>query len=133
VQFERSGADSCELRSLRLHRALLLGAGHVFVWCGAVRELFFLVILGAEYLQDMNKISVPGVCRIISCILQHEKLTEVYFDHNPSTCIEHEAWQGEELPLPPSDVVAKGWAAVLEFLRKVKAADIKAARRVSGC
>ena len=40
MQFERSEAGSCELRSLRLHVALLFGAGHVFGWCCAVGGLF---------------------------------------------------------------------------------------------
>ncbi len=43
-----------------------------------------------------------------------------------SACVDHAAWQGEGLPLPPGDSVAKGWTAVLEFLRKAKA-DFKAA------
>ncbi len=103
-----------------------MGAGNVFVWCGAVGGLFFH-LLGAESLQQLNKISVPGVCRIVSCILQNKKLTTVSFGHEPPACVAHEAWLGEGLPLPPSDVVAKGWTAVLEFLRKAKAADIKAA------
>jgi hypothetical protein len=40
VQFERLDAGSCELRSLRLHVALLFGAGHVFGCWRAVGGLF---------------------------------------------------------------------------------------------
>jgi hypothetical protein len=41
-----------------------------------------------------------------------------FLDHQPSACVGHAAWQREGLPLPLSDAVAKGWTAVLEFLRR---------------
>jgi hypothetical protein len=44
MQFEGLDAGSCELRSLRLHAALLFGSGHVFGWCCAVGGLFCLFL-----------------------------------------------------------------------------------------
>ena len=78
-----------------------------------------MLLLGAEPLQDENKISVSGVCRIVSCIVHNENLTEVYFDHNSSTCVAHEAWRREGLPVPPKSVVDYGWQAVFKHLRQV--------------
>ena len=77
--------------------------------------------------QEGNNAPVAAACRLVACILHSPKLTSRYLEHSPSACVAHAAWQGEGLPLPPSDVVAKGWTPVLEFLRKAKAADIKAA------
>ncbi len=37
------------------------------------------VLLGAESLHSYNKISVSGVCRIVSCIVHNENLTAVQF------------------------------------------------------
>jgi hypothetical protein len=68
-------------------------------------------------LQDKNRVSVAVVCRIIACILHNVKLTTVFFDHEPSACICRNAWGSEGLPVPPSDIIAKGWEAVLRFLR----------------
>ena len=42
-----------------------------------VESNFCFRLLGAESLQGGNQISVSGVCRIVSCILHNEKLTEV--------------------------------------------------------
>jgi hypothetical protein len=75
-----------------------------------------------------------GVCQVISCILHNSNLSEVQFDHEPNECVGHDAWKSEGLPIPPSGVVAQGWKAVLEFLRKAQtpaeakaAAELKAA------
>ncbi len=58
------------------------------------------------------------MCRIIACIQLNVKLTTVYFDHQPFTCIRHDAWKSEGLPVPPREVVVTlGWEAVLRFLR----------------
>ena len=58
----------------------------------------------------------------------------LYLDQAPSACVGHAAWQGEGLPLPPSDAVAKGWTAVLEFLRVrgvcARSRNVPRARRV---
>ncbi len=74
-------------------------------------------LVSFQVTQSGNKISVAGVCRIISCILHNPKLTTVIFDHEPSVCIGHDAWNSEGLAVPPVDVVAKSWAVVLKFLR----------------
>ena len=77
--------------------------------------------------QEINGAPVAAACRLVACILHNPKLTQLDLDHAPSACVGHAAWQGEGLPVPPSEVAAKGWTEVLEFLRKAKAADIKAA------
>ena len=68
-------------------------------------------------MQYNNQVGVAAVCRIIACILHNVKLTTVSFDHQPSACVGHDAWSSEGLPVPPSEVVAQGWKAVLAFLR----------------
>jgi hypothetical protein len=68
-------------------------------------------------LQGGNRVGVAAVCRIIACIQHVGKLTNVYCDHQPSACVGHHAWRSEGLPVPPSEVVAQGWEAVLRFLR----------------
>jgi hypothetical protein len=57
------------------------------------------------------------VCRIIACILHNVKLTTVFFDHQPSACVGHDAWKSEGLPVPPLKVVAQGWIMVLRLFR----------------
>jgi hypothetical protein len=79
--------------------------------------VYFVCFESERNCQCGNEISVAGVCRIISCILHHPKLTTVIFDHEPSACIGHDAWNSEGLAVPPVDVVAQGWAVVLKFLR----------------
>jgi hypothetical protein len=79
-------------------------------------------------LQYNNKVGVAAVCRIIACILHNVNLTEVWFDHEPSACVGHDAWKSEGLHVPPREVVAKGWWGVLSFLRKARTpAEAKAA------
>ena len=68
-------------------------------------------------MQYSNKVGVAAVCRIIACILHNVKLTTVYLGHKPSACVSHDAWKSEGLPVPPSEVVAQGWEAVLRLLR----------------
>ena len=68
-------------------------------------------------MQYDNQVGVASVCRIIACILHNVKLTNVEFDHRPSDCVRHDAWRSEGLPVPPSEVVVKGWTEVLRFLR----------------
>ena len=68
-------------------------------------------------MQGGNQIGVAAVCRFIALILHNIELTTVDFGHSPSTCIGHDSWTSEGLPVPPSDIVAKGWEAVLRFLR----------------
>ncbi len=57
------------------------------------------------------------MCRIIACILHNVKLTNVFFNRQPSACVGHDAWKSEGLPVPPSEVAAQGWTNVLRFLR----------------
>ncbi len=68
-------------------------------------------------MQWHNKVGVADVCRIIACIRHNIKLTTVFFDHQPSACVGHDAWRSEGLPVPPSEVVAQRWTEVLHFLR----------------
>ncbi len=74
--------------------------------------------------QSGNRVSVVGVCHLVSCILHNDNLTTVYFDYAPSACVGHEAWRREGLAVPPDGVVRKGWADVLEFSRQVR--DVRA-------
>jgi len=84
--------------------------------------------------QEGNNAPVAAACRLVACILHSPKLTTLCLDHFPSDCVAHAAWQGEGLPLPPSDVVAKGWTPVLEFLRVrcvcARSRNVPRARRV---
>jgi hypothetical protein len=68
-------------------------------------------------LQGGNKVGVTSVCRIIAFILNKVKLTNVRFAHEPSACVSHDTWRSEGLHVPPSEVVADGWKAVLRLLR----------------
>ena len=68
-------------------------------------------------MQGGNQVGVAAVCRIIACILHNVKLTFYFHDHQPSACVGNDAWKNEGLPVPPSEVVAQGWTAVLAFLR----------------
>jgi hypothetical protein len=68
-------------------------------------------------LQDGNQVGVAAVCRIIACILHNIKLTKVLLDHKPFACVGHDAWKSEGLPVPPIEVVARGWKAVLRLFR----------------
>ena len=58
----------------------------------------------------------------------------MYLDRRPSDCVGDAAWQGEGLPLPPRAAVAKGWTAVLGFLRVrgvcARSRNVPRARRV---
>jgi hypothetical protein len=118
VQFERSGAGSCELWSLRFALSVVVGCIACFclVWCSGS---LVLLLLGAEPLQAVNKITVSGVCQIASLIFQNENLTKVSFDHEPSACVAHEAWRSWCLPVPPKSVVDNGWESVFKHLRQV--------------
>ena len=78
------------------------------------------LFLGAESLQEGNKISESGVCHIVSCILHNEKSqVAVYCDFSPLVCARHEAWRSEGLPSLKADVVRDDWGAVLSYLRQV--------------
>ena len=118
MQFERSEPDSCELWSLRFALSVVVGCIACFclVWCSGS---LVLLLLGAEPLQRGNKTTVSCVCRIVSCIVHNENLTEVRFDHNSSACVAHEAWRSWCLPVPPKSVVDDGWPAVFNHLRQV--------------
>ena len=70
--------------------------------------------------QNGIKTSVAVTCHLIACSLHNPKLTYLYLDHEPSACVGHDAWHSEGLPVPPADVVAKGWDGVLQFLRKAR-------------
>ena len=70
------------------------------------------------------------MCRFIALILHNIELTTVDFGHSPSTCIGHDSWTSEGLPVPPSEVVALEWKAVLRWLRvrRVFARNLKLSR-----
>ena len=68
-------------------------------------------------MQGGNQVGVAAVCRFIALILHNIELTTVDFGHSPSTCVGHDSWTSEGLPVPPSEVVAQGWEAVLRLLR----------------
>ncbi len=68
-------------------------------------------------MQGGNQVGVAAVCRFIALILHNIELTTVDFGHSPSTCVGHDSWTSEGLPVPPSEVVALGWKAVLHWLR----------------
>ncbi len=68
-------------------------------------------------MQWGNQVGVAALCHIIACILHNVKLTTVYFDHQPSACVGHDAWKSEGLPVPSRKVAAQGWTEVLRFLR----------------
>ena len=82
--------------------------------------------------QENNGAPVAAACRLVACILHNPKLTQLDLGHAPSACVGHAAWQGEGLPVPPSEVAAKGWKEVLEFLRKV-CVGWKAKGKNKGC
>jgi hypothetical protein len=56
------------------------------------------------------------------------------FELEPSNCVAHAEWQGEGLPLPPSNGCVWQWSAVLEFLRVrgvcARSRNVPRARRV---
>ena len=67
--------------------------------------------------QEDNKVHVAATCHLVACVLHNPELTTLLLGHEPSACVAHAAWQGEGLPLPPSDAVDEGWTPVLLFLR----------------
>ncbi len=68
-------------------------------------------------MQYSNRVGVACVCRFIACILHNVKLTNVVLDYKPTACVGRDAWRSKGLPVPPSQVAAKGWTAVLRWLR----------------
>ncbi len=82
--------------------------------------LCLLLSFSIQVLQVNNKLSIAGVCRLLSGILHNHRLTDVYFDHQASDCIRHHTWTDEGLPVPPDDVISGGWRDILEYLREVK-------------
>jgi hypothetical protein len=104
--------------------AIIFVLPHVFVvhfYCICSPAVFarVYVYFSLKASQSGNNVSVAATCRLISCTLQNPNLTQLYLDHEPSSCIGHDAWRSEALPVPHDDVAAQGWTAVLEYLRKV--------------
>ena len=64
-------------------------------------------------------LSIAGAVHIISCILHNEHLVDIDFDHQPSSCVRHSAWQREGLAVSPVSALRQGWRGVLIFLRRV--------------
>ena len=71
-------------------------------------------------MQLGNAISGDGICRIISCILHNDKLVDVCFDMQPSSCVRLDAWHHEGLAAPPEHVLLQEWGGILRFLRRDK-------------
>ena len=105
--------------------------------------VFFFRFDSLRVSQSGNNISVAVACHLVACILHNPNLTTLYLDHEPPACVGHAAWQGEGLPLPPSDALDDNsepedmicpWTAVLEFLRVrgvcARSRNVPRARRV---
>ena len=63
-----------------------------------------------------NNTDVASVCRLVPSLLNKPQLSEIYLGHSPSACVGCDAWLQAGLPVPPGEVVRKGWEAVLRFL-----------------
>jgi hypothetical protein len=105
-----------------------------FRWISPISTIVTLHFISRWFLQRYNNVRVAAACHLVACILRNPKLTELTLDHKPSDCVGHTAWQGEGLLLPPSDVMAEGWTAVLDFLRVrvvcARSRNVPRARRV---
>jgi hypothetical protein len=81
-----------------------------------------------------NNIDVASFCRLVLFLLDNSGFFDLELDYRPFACVRHDAWKGEGLPLPPRDAVAKGWMAVLKFLRVrgvcARCRNVPCARRV---
>ena len=129
VLVERGAAcdDACFAGGQRNRRCRRMRAG-----AGAYGEQQPAVALACEPLFDLLRatltlvlqarsrlLSIAGAVHIISCILHNEHLVDIDFDHQPSSCVRHSAWQREGLAAPPVSALRKGWRGVLIFLRRV--------------
>ena len=99
--------------------AMLVRVVHFYCICSSAVFACVYVYFSFKASQSGNNVSVAATCRLISCTLQNPNLTQLFLDHEPSSCIGHDAWRSEALPVPHDDVAAQGWTAVLEYLRKV--------------
>ena len=75
-----------------------------------------------------NKTDVPSVCRLLPSLLNKPRLTNLYLDHKPSSCVVDSAWAQAGLPVPPPEVVKKGWTDVLQHIREVSCCCVSEAR-----
>jgi hypothetical protein len=66
-----------------------------------------------------NSLDKPSVCRLISSLLYHLKLSNVYLDHEPSNCVRRTCWQrlSGVTHEVPHVVAQRGWAAVIRHLQ----------------
>jgi hypothetical protein len=64
-----------------------------------------------------NKFGVESTCHLIPSLLNKPQFSKIHIGHLLSACVRHEAWQRNGLPVPPDEVVRRGWEAVLDFLR----------------
>ena len=64
-----------------------------------------------------NRFDVTSVCRLVPSLLNKPQLSDIGLDHTPSACVGCDAWLQAGLPVPPGEVVRKGWKAVLQFVR----------------
>ena len=76
------------------------------------------LLLGINSVPD-NSLDKPSVCRLISSLLRHPKLSIVYLDHEPSSCVRRACWRRVlGVTHRVAHVVAqRGWAAVIRHLR----------------
>ena len=66
-----------------------------------------------------NDTDVPSVCRLLPSLLNKPHLIYLDLDHEPSSCVVDSAWAQAGLPVPPPQVVKKGWTDVLQHIREV--------------
>jgi hypothetical protein len=76
------------------------------------------LLLVTRWIQGSNRLTVVGICHIMSCILHNDTLHTIYFDHEPPACVGHDAWKRDWLPALPGEVNRQGWPAVLKVLRR---------------
>ncbi len=66
-----------------------------------------------------NSLDKSSVFRLISSLLHHLKLANVYLDHEPSNCVRRSCWQRLSgiTHVVPHVVVQRGWAGVIRHLQ----------------
>ena len=75
-----------------------------------------------------NDTDVPSVCRLLPSLLNKPHLTDLSLDREPSSCMVDSAWAQAGLPVPPPEVVKKGWTDVLQHIREVSCCCVSEAR-----
>ena len=102
-----------------LGQGLMANSSLQWIWLVSRYSILPRVTLTLVLQARSRLLSTAGAVRIISCILHNDNLVDIDFDHQPSTCVRHGAWQREGLAVPPVSVMRQGWRGVLFFLRRV--------------